>query len=215
MEDCGSAWLKFDGELKMDMSRTRRAYWKWVYESGVQSRGQCNELFSECIQSFASRTEIRVDVQQCDVVMNALEVLNLWSLGWVWNVQILEDHKDEVWFLNFSHDGRYLASSSKDCTAIIWEVCLLIFVGQTCDVDVACRWCSSGITVSLIMRVWCNGRQAIIEVAGVQFMSNTENGNAGRRGQCTEGEAQVYRTLEACVLRCLESGRFHVADMWE
>ena len=31
-------------------------------------------------------------------------------------------HDDEVWFLQFSHDGRYLASSSKDCTAIIWEV---------------------------------------------------------------------------------------------
>lgn len=70
----------------------------------------------------------RLDVQQCDVLINALEVLNLWSLGWVWNVQILEDHADEVWFLNFSHDGRYLASSSKDHTAIIWEVCLLIFV---------------------------------------------------------------------------------------
>ncbi|KAG0584191.1 hypothetical protein M758_3G191600 [Ceratodon purpureus] len=37
-------------------------------------------------------------------------------------LQVLEVHDDEVWFLQFSHDGRYLASSSKDCTAIIWEV---------------------------------------------------------------------------------------------
>ncbi|XP_073391482.1 WD repeat-containing protein 26 homolog isoform X2 [Physcomitrium patens] len=37
-------------------------------------------------------------------------------------LQVLEMHDDEVWFLQFSHDGRYLASSSKDCTAIIWEV---------------------------------------------------------------------------------------------
>lgn len=37
-------------------------------------------------------------------------------------VQVLEAHGDEVWFLQFSHDGKYLASASKDCTAIIWEV---------------------------------------------------------------------------------------------
>jgi WD40 repeat protein len=129
MEPCGSAWLQIDRHLKMDLSRRTKAYWKWVYEIGVQFRGQSNEVFLECIQSFATRTEKRLDVQQCDVLINAMEVLNLWSLGWVWNVQILEDHTDEVWFLNFSHDGRYLASSSKDHTAIIWEVCLLIFVG--------------------------------------------------------------------------------------
>ncbi|XP_044493515.1 WD repeat-containing protein 26 homolog [Mangifera indica] len=37
-------------------------------------------------------------------------------------LQILEEHTDEVWFLQFSHDGKYLASSSKDQSAIIWEV---------------------------------------------------------------------------------------------
>lgn len=127
----GTLWesmVAIDRHLKMDMSRRTKAYGKWVYEIGVQFRGQSNEMFLECIQSFATRTEKRLDVQQCDVLIDAMEVLNLWSLGWVWNVQILEDHTDEVWFLNFSHDGRYLASSSKDHTAIIWEVCLLIFV---------------------------------------------------------------------------------------
>ncbi|CAE6257142.1 unnamed protein product [Arabidopsis arenosa] len=37
-------------------------------------------------------------------------------------VQTLEEHTDEVWFLKFSHDGKYLASSSKDKSAIIWEM---------------------------------------------------------------------------------------------
>ncbi|KAG7550003.1 WD40 repeat [Arabidopsis thaliana x Arabidopsis arenosa] len=37
-------------------------------------------------------------------------------------LQILESHTDEVWFLQFSHNGKYLASSSKDQTAIIWEI---------------------------------------------------------------------------------------------
>ncbi|KAH0983765.1 hypothetical protein GBA52_010942 [Prunus armeniaca] len=37
-------------------------------------------------------------------------------------LQILQAHSDEVWFLQFSHNGKYLASSSSDRLAIIWEV---------------------------------------------------------------------------------------------
>ncbi|WJZ98994.1 hypothetical protein VitviT2T_017476 [Vitis vinifera] len=36
-------------------------------------------------------------------------------------LQILQAHRDEVWFLQFSHNGKYLASSSSDRLAIIWE----------------------------------------------------------------------------------------------
>ncbi|CAL0317516.1 unnamed protein product [Lupinus luteus] len=36
--------------------------------------------------------------------------------------QILEEHDDEVWFVQFSHNGKYLASASNDRSAIIWEV---------------------------------------------------------------------------------------------
>ena len=35
---------------------------------------------------------------------------------------ILEVHKDEVWSLEWSHDGRWLASAGKDRTVIIWSV---------------------------------------------------------------------------------------------
>ncbi|KAL8092921.1 hypothetical protein AgCh_034975 [Apium graveolens] len=35
--------------------------------------------------------------------------------------QTLQEHKDEVWFLQFSHNGKHLASSSKDQTALLWE----------------------------------------------------------------------------------------------
>ncbi|XP_059658364.1 WD repeat-containing protein 26 homolog [Cornus florida] len=37
-------------------------------------------------------------------------------------LQLLQEHSDEVWFLRFSHNGKYLASSSRDQSAIIWEV---------------------------------------------------------------------------------------------
>ncbi|KAI7726585.1 hypothetical protein M8C21_011002 [Ambrosia artemisiifolia] len=37
-------------------------------------------------------------------------------------MQILHDHHNEVWYLKFSNNGKYLASSSSDHSAIIWEV---------------------------------------------------------------------------------------------
>ncbi|KAI3719795.1 hypothetical protein L6452_20700 [Arctium lappa] len=37
-------------------------------------------------------------------------------------VQILPDHHNEVWYLQYSKNGKYLASSSSDHSAIIWEV---------------------------------------------------------------------------------------------
>lgn len=36
-------------------------------------------------------------------------------------VHTLEDHTDEVWYVAFSHDGRFLASASKDKSIKVWE----------------------------------------------------------------------------------------------
>ena len=37
-------------------------------------------------------------------------------------LQILDNHKDEVWHVQFSHSGTMLASASKDTTALVWRV---------------------------------------------------------------------------------------------
>ncbi|KAL3640094.1 hypothetical protein CASFOL_015062 [Castilleja foliolosa] len=39
-------------------------------------------------------------------------------------LQVLQEHKDKICFLRFSHSGKYLASSSADCIVIVWEVML-------------------------------------------------------------------------------------------
>ncbi|ORZ09864.1 WD40-repeat-containing domain protein [Absidia repens] len=37
-------------------------------------------------------------------------------------ISILTDHTDEVWHVAYSHNGRYLASASKDSSCIIWDM---------------------------------------------------------------------------------------------
>ncbi|KAF0462334.1 WD40 domain-containing protein [Gigaspora margarita] len=43
---------------------------------------------------------------------------------------IFERHKDEVWYVAFSNNGKFLASASKDKTAIIWSLETLDYVHE-------------------------------------------------------------------------------------
>lgn len=37
-------------------------------------------------------------------------------------IQVLSNHRDEVWYCKFSPDGLKLATGSKDMNVIIWDV---------------------------------------------------------------------------------------------
>jgi WD40 repeat protein len=45
----------------------------------------------------------------------------------------LRDHTDEVWFLRFSHDGKKLATTSKDATIIIYETATYTILHKLTD----------------------------------------------------------------------------------
>ena len=58
--------------------------------------------------------------------VGVIQVLDAWdgaaSLMGGCTLQVLTDHTEEVWHIQFSGNGRWLASASQDCTAIVWEV---------------------------------------------------------------------------------------------
>lgn len=43
---------------------------------------------------------------------------------------VLEEHRDEVWYMAFSHDGTKLASASRDARVIIWDIQVFSFLSS-------------------------------------------------------------------------------------
>eukprot|EP00898_Chlorokybus_atmophyticus_P008224 jgi/Chlat1/8402/Chrsp80S09222 len=60
--------------------------------------------------------------------------------------QVLEAHSDEVWHVQFSHNGKWLASASRDSTVILWEV--------NSAVDVSVKHILRGHTQPLSFVAW-------------------------------------------------------------
>jgi WD40 repeat protein len=58
------------------------------------------------------------------------------------NTGILRVHSDEVWGLEWSHNGKFLASASKDTTVAIWSVAVCVI--STFDA----LWCLCMLAIS-------------------------------------------------------------------
>lgn len=64
----------------------------------------------------------------------------------------LSGHTDEVWFVQFSHNGRYLASASKDRSVIIWDWAAL--KAGTADEASALRYRLKGHSDLICLTSW-------------------------------------------------------------
>ncbi|XP_054795243.1 WD repeat-containing protein 26 homolog [Prosopis cineraria] len=108
-------------------------------------------------------------------------------------LQVLEGHDDEVWFVQFSHNGKYLASSSNDRSAIIWEV------GSNGELSIKHRLSGHQKPVSSIS--WSPDDQEVL-TCGVE--------EAIRRWDVVTGKClQVYEKAGAGMVSCawLPSGK--------
>lgn len=87
--------------------------------------------------------------------------------------QILSEHGDEVWFARFSHNGKKLATGSKDGTLIIWDVDLVTH-------QVLYRRCFEGHSYGVSYLAWSPDDEFVIvcgpEDSSELWIWNTETG---------------------------------------
>jgi WD repeat-containing protein 26 len=79
---------------------------------------------------------------------------------------ILEGHTDEVWNLKWSHDGQFLATASKDQTAIIWKIGVsiaLYFYPRK-------RWCEAVVVLTAVLDLQLEEDVATRECAQVYVL---------------------------------------------
>jgi WD40 repeat protein len=125
-----------------------------------------------------------------------------------YTTRILKEHTDEIWRLEFSHDGKWLATAGRDKTVIIWNVMVsddrspLTYATLTVS-----RAEQSGFSLERILRdhsdfisclAWSPDDSVLLTVAeSVIKMWNTEvGGESGREGTRTSKSLTdpCYRT---------------------
>jgi len=102
--------------------------------------------------------------------------------------QILSEHGDEVWFARFSHNGRRLATGSKDGTLIIWDVDLVTH-------QVHYRRCFEGHSYGVSYLAWSPDDEYVIVCGPENPFSNVEIWqNAILGGNLDSSELWIWNT---------------------
>jgi len=101
-------------------------------------------------------------------------------------LQTLEKHSDEVWFVKFSHDGKLLASASKDNMVVLWDVSDPLAMGHTATLQ--------GHTDSLSFVAWSPDDSHILTCGNDRLIKLWEVGS----GACLHTFAKHSDAVTAC-----------------
>lgn len=104
----------------------------------------------------------------------------------------LEGHTDEVWFVQFSHKGEYLASASKDATVIIWK-CLALQKGE-CDIKNAALFKLKGHSEMIWFLSWSPNDKKLLSCGNDRSIRLWDI----RTGKCTGVFEKHTEQITAC-----------------
>jgi len=108
-------------------------------------------------------------------------------------VQVLDAHTDEVWHLQFSHDGKMLASASKDTTSIIWAI--------TSSGECSCLHTLKGVDTQLTYVSWSHDDSMLLTC-----------GNSGDCGLWSVGSGQLLKRLKKHTSTVVAAAWFPAGD---
>ena len=72
----------------------------------------------------------------------------------LWPAQTLKGHTSEVWHLQFSHDGKMLATCGRDCTVVLWDVLDSNSSNDGSEDEVRLRHVFIGHTAPVLFLAW-------------------------------------------------------------
>eukprot|EP00850_Spirogloea_muscicola_P010597 SM000063S19987 [mRNA] locus=s63:86066:95294:+ [translate_table: standard] len=108
---------------------------------------------------------------------------------------VLDAHTDEVWYLQFSHDGKRLASASKDQSVIIWEI--------ECEDVVLVQHRLQGHTKPLSFVAWSPDDSLLLTCGNDELVKLWDTAT----GTCKHTYEKHTQAVTACAW-CPDGGRF-------
>ena len=113
VDDSSSMLFTPDGQLLVLMSYSTIQIWN-------STTGNLNGILDSTGNTDKRTARISPDSQL--LAVSFLQKIELWSLGTKAKHATLEGHSDDITCVQFSHDGRFLATGSDDETIQLWDV---------------------------------------------------------------------------------------------